>query len=136
MIEGDVWYVVFAYVRPTRDGAGRAQGAAARARPEGRGARVEPGHARRARRQRGRRRGLAAARLPGRQVLPRDHRRRLEARLARSTPVRRSARSTSRPTTRRGRADGRQVPAADRPVRVDDGRQPRERLDACGRRAL
>ena len=60
----------------------------------------------------------------------------LEARLAaRTCPVdRRALRADRRPDE--GRAGGREVPAADRPLGVDQGLAARERLDAGRRRAL
>ena len=67
--------------------------------------------------ERGRRRRVAAARLPGRQVLPRLHggRARGAASAGEHAPSqRRRVRADRRP--RRGRARGREVPAADRPL--------------------
>ena len=136
-IGADVWYVVFAYVRPEARRRGVLKALLRELVKEGRERGSEPGHARRARRQRGRRRGVAAARLPGRQVLPRDRRRRSgAAALARSTPAPRSARSTSRPTTLPRSSGGCQVPAADRALGVDGGGRAGQRLDARRRRAL
>src|SRR5581483_7695037 len=125
-------------IRPAGGAAARGdEGAAARARTRGARARGETSHARGARSQRAGGRGLAAARLPGRQVLPGNDGRgaRRAARLCRAGAVqRRRLRPDRRP--RRGRASGGEVPATDRPLRVYGGAPARERVDARRGRAL
>ena len=63
MLNGEVWHIVLAYVRPRARQQGVAPRADARGARRGQRPRLDPCHARRARRERGGGRGLAAARL-------------------------------------------------------------------------
>ena len=116
---GDVWHIVFAYVRPRARRRGVLQALLREAIAEGREPRVDARHARRAGRERRGGRGLAAARLrAGSSYDGRAARRSLErtaGRRATGAVARRDLRPDRRP--RRGRAGGREVPAADRPLR-------------------